>query len=713
MMLKLRIKMQIIMIIFVFSLTLFSQTKPPLVDKYKQWQEDVVYIITPKEKEVFRKLENVRERDLFIEEFWKQRDPTPGTPRNEFQDEHYRRLEYAGQKFGKGTPIDGSRTDRGRFYIMLGRPFQVERFSTGDIFPIEIWYYHGNPNLDQAPIFRLLFFQRGGRGEYELYDPISDGPKSLVPFTQRTHQFLSEDLDLVEGLSDPEAGEKIEKLRAQMGKQDVDAYMLLQYNTGVDVAEASLSSIPGRIGPEQRLPSAILLKDVETYPHKKVNDKYAYEFLENKAVVEVSYSVHYIGNLSIVRVIQDPSGLFFVNFLIVPDTLSIDLFEDKYLTNLKESIRLTDAQGNSIFQGERNVPIDLRKEEMKILENSSFHLFDSFPLIPGEFEFALLLENTVTKEFTSITKNISVPESGVLKMSGLTFARKVNRDAPYSQEKRSFQLENLQIYPSVNNTFLQNDTLFLFFQIYGLDPKLKREGQLQYSFYSDGEVIQTKRKSIEDYKTDRDFLEEFSLETFVPGVYTVEVSFFDQEERTHLSERDVFSITTKPFPGTWIVAQTNPPAGDPYYPYVLGNQFLMKGDVQKAHDELAKAFEGKPDSLNYALNYTRVLMTLKEYHKVREILIPFKQDGAMSFGLFYTLGKASKELGKLEEAIVFYQQALSQRGNVVEVLNSIGECYYQLGNNEQAIRAWEKSLETYPEQTELKKFVESLKKISD
>ncbi len=701
------------MIIFVFSLTLFSQTKPPVVDKYKQWQEDVVYIITPKEKEVFRKLENDRERDLFIEEFWKQRDPTPGTPRNEFKDEHYRRLEYAAQKFGKGTPFDGTRTDRGRFYIMLGKPFQVERFSTGDIFPIEIWYYHGNPNLDQAPIYRLLFFQRGGRGEYELYDPISDGPKSLVPFTQRTHQFLSEDMDLIEGLSDREAGVEIEKLLAQMGKEDVDAYLLLQYNTGVDVAEASLSSIPGRIGPEQRLPSAILLNDVETYPHKKINDKYAYEFLENKAVVEVSYSVHYMGNLSIVRVLQDPSGQFFVNYLIVPETFSIDLFEDKYLTNLRESIRLMDKQGKSIFQGERNVPIELRREEMKILEESSFHLFDSFPIIPGEFEFALLLENTVTKEFTSITENISVPEAGSLQMNTLTFARKVNRDAPFSQEKRSFQLGDLQIYPSVNNTFLPSDTLYLFFQIYGLNQDLKEEGLLQYRFYADGEIIQTKRKALKEYASDRDFLEEFSLDTVAPGVYTVEVMLLDQLERTHLSERDAFSVTTTQFPGTWIVAQTNPPAGDPYYPYVLGNQFLMKGEMQKAHDELAKAFEGMPDSLDYALNYTRVLMTLKEYQKARDILIPFEKAGHLSFGLFYTLGKASKELGKLEEAIVFYQQALSQRGNVVEVLNSIGECYYKLGNNEQALRAWEKSLETYPDQRELKKFVESLKKISD
>ena len=179
-----------LIVVFVLSIALYSKQNPELPKKYKKWiKEEVVYIITPKEKEVFYKLENDRERDLFIEEFWRHRDPTPGTPRNEFKDEHYRRIEYANKIFGRGTPTKGWRTDRGKYYIMLGRPSHVERHSSGDIHPIEIWYYTGNPKLGQAPSFRLLFFQRYGAGEFELYSPIADGPKSLVPFTQRKPEF--------------------------------------------------------------------------------------------------------------------------------------------------------------------------------------------------------------------------------------------------------------------------------------------------------------------------------------------------------------------------------------------------------------------------------------------------------------------------------------------------------------------------------------------
>ncbi len=718
------------MILFIFSMTLlilFAKQNPGLPENYEKWiKEEVIYIITPKEKDVFYKLENDRERDLFIQEFWRQRDPTPGTTRNEFKDEHYRRIEYANKKFGRGTPIKGWRTDRGKFIIMLGMPTQVERFSTGDIHPIEIWYYQGNPKLGQATNFCLLFFRRYGTGEYQLYSPIADGPKSLVPFTQRETAFPTRETLLP---AETEAGENlfenelfadniaeqelIEKLSSQLEKRDLDAYKILRYNVGFNVADASLSNFPGRSGPENMLPSAILIRDVETYPHKKVDDAYAYEFLEHKASVEVSYSVYYIGNFSRVSIIQDPSGLFFVNYILVPETLSVDYYQEKYVTNLRTSIRMTDARGKTIFQWGRDVPLELRKDELEMLEKSSFHLYDSFPMIPGDYTFNLLFENLVTKEFTSFEKNISVPEGKYLQMSPLILTRKVNKDSPYSQSSRAFQVGSLQIYPSVNNTFLQQDTLFLFFQIYGLNQELREKGSLEFTFYSGVEPFQIHQRRINEYRNEYGFLEEVSLEDFPPGIYTVEVSLLDQNGQRHLSERDALSVTKKPIPGSWFVAQTNPPADDPYYSYILGNQFFNRGEVQKARDELVKAYEKQPDSLDYTLSYTRVLMALKEFQEVRKILIPFEQAGIENFGLFFTLGRASENVGALEEAIGFYQKGLSQKGDVTAVLNSIGDCYFKLGNMDQALRAWEKSIEINPNQEQIKKIVDQLRGKND
>ncbi|MEN6312592.1 MAG: GWxTD domain-containing protein, partial [Acidobacteriota bacterium] len=54
-----------------------------LAPAHRQFLTLVAYIISPKEREVFLELPDERDRDLFIEAFWKLRDPTPETPANE------------------------------------------------------------------------------------------------------------------------------------------------------------------------------------------------------------------------------------------------------------------------------------------------------------------------------------------------------------------------------------------------------------------------------------------------------------------------------------------------------------------------------------------------------------------------------------------------------------------------------------------------------
>lgn len=77
------------------------QSQPPQkVPPYQKWlNQDVVYIIDDAERAAFLKLATDPEREMFIEQFWRRRDPTPGTPENEFKEEHYRRIAYANQKY--------------------------------------------------------------------------------------------------------------------------------------------------------------------------------------------------------------------------------------------------------------------------------------------------------------------------------------------------------------------------------------------------------------------------------------------------------------------------------------------------------------------------------------------------------------------------------------------------------------------------------------
>lgn len=121
---------------------------------YKDWlNKDVVYIITPEERKAFKNLTTDAERDAFIENFWLRRDPTPDTAENEYKDEHYRRIAYANEHFSSGIP--GWKTDRGRIYIMYGKPDEIESHPSGgtydrppeegggttSTYPFEIWTY--------------------------------------------------------------------------------------------------------------------------------------------------------------------------------------------------------------------------------------------------------------------------------------------------------------------------------------------------------------------------------------------------------------------------------------------------------------------------------------------------------------------------------------------------------------------------------------------
>ena len=97
---------------------------------YKKWlDEDVVWIISDEERAAFKQLSNDEERDNFIENFWQRRDPTPDTEENEYKEEHYQRIAYANEHFAAG--VQGWRTDRGRMYIMYGKPDEIDSHPSG------------------------------------------------------------------------------------------------------------------------------------------------------------------------------------------------------------------------------------------------------------------------------------------------------------------------------------------------------------------------------------------------------------------------------------------------------------------------------------------------------------------------------------------------------------------------------------------------------
>ena len=181
--------------------------KPELKKAYKDWlDKDVTYIITDEERKAFKKLATDDERERFIEEFWRRRDPDPDTDENEFKEEYYERIAYANEHFTSGIP--GWKTDRGRIWIMYGKPDERETHPMGgsyerpswegggstSTYPFEIWFYRYLAGVGSG--VEIEFVDPTGSGEYRIArNPNEKDALLMVPGAGLT---LSEQL----GLSD-------------------------------------------------------------------------------------------------------------------------------------------------------------------------------------------------------------------------------------------------------------------------------------------------------------------------------------------------------------------------------------------------------------------------------------------------------------------------------------------------------------------------------
>lgn len=126
---------------------------------YQEAIEQLRYIATADEYKTLKEAQGDERKEAWLK-FWADRDPTPGTPENEMKDEYYRRIEYANAHFSVVGP--GWKSDRGRVYIVYGRPDEIERHTMEiGLKPYEIWYYYNSNH-------RFYFVDESGYGDYRL-----------------------------------------------------------------------------------------------------------------------------------------------------------------------------------------------------------------------------------------------------------------------------------------------------------------------------------------------------------------------------------------------------------------------------------------------------------------------------------------------------------------------------------------------------------------
>ena len=170
----------------------------------------VHFLLSAEDEERFARLQ-AGERERFLEDFWRRRDPTPDTEENEARLQFQARITHANRNFDAAANDRGMFSDMGRVYIRYGEPDEVlrqvipagdatlervvqelevsEDRATGDVHqkglgsdtrPYEVWVYEGidgtTPDTDPAraghvrPRRRMvfLFVDEHGYGIYTL-----------------------------------------------------------------------------------------------------------------------------------------------------------------------------------------------------------------------------------------------------------------------------------------------------------------------------------------------------------------------------------------------------------------------------------------------------------------------------------------------------------------------------------------------------------------
>ncbi len=660
--------------------------EPPakLPDQYKKWlEQEVVYIITPAEKEIFLKLKTDRERDLFIEAFWKHRDPIPETEENEFKIEHYKRIDYVNRYFGREAAKPGWMTDRGRMYIILGPPNDIQHIDgKSEIYNCEIWFYQGKQDLGLPPGFNLLFFQERGTGEMRLYSPATDGPQALL-----TGYW----------------GDPTDYSRAYSSLREVD----------LNLANISMSLIPGdeNLGlGRPSLSSDLLLRQIEQTPQKMVEDKYARKFFEYKDIIDVDYSVNYIDSDALVRVLKDPSGLYFIHYDLEPSRLSINQYDNQYATNFKVNGLLSTVDGRLVYQFEKTFPVKLTPDQMKERQHLPLAIYDVFPCVPGEYKLSILAKNEASKEFTSLEQTIRIPEKVQVEMSSPILAYKVSPSESAEGKIKAFLLGGQQLYLQANRVFTAKDELAVAVQLFGLTPELKNRASLKYQFWKESEIYKEETYPVSELDSLPLVIKIFPLAGFPPAHYFLNLTLLvDGQEKIKVKEEfDLSYLESLPRP--WVLSRVLPPPTDPYYGWIIGSQLYKLGRLTEARTVLEAAVAKAPGNEDLALELARVYVALNDYQAAAKILDSFvSAEQGVRYETYLVAAQAAFSFGQYEKALTVLDKAVARHGSDIQLLDLIGDCYFKLGKKEEALAVWQKSLEINPDQPELKKKIQAVK----
>jgi GWxTD domain-containing protein len=496
--------------------------KPELKKVYKDWlDKDVSYIITDEERKAFKKLQTDDERERFIEEFWRRRDPDPDTDENEFREEYYERIAYANENFASGVP--GWRTDRGRIYIMYGKPDEKESHPSGgtyeresyegggqtSTYPFERWFYRYLPGVGSG--IEIEFVDPTGSGEYRIArNPDEKDALLMIPGAGLT---MAEELGL---------GTKADRIA------NVNGIGNKSYQREQDSPFARMQLLTDLMRPPQikfnDLASAVNTPVIEDNP---LNFDLRVDFFRQSDERVITAFTIQTENQSLV--FQDSGGL---------QTAQLNIFG-----------KITHVSGRRAGNFEDPVITRATTEELNEAKGRKSAYQKAVALAPGRYRVDVIVRDVASGATGVRHVGFEVPKYDPAKLSTSTLVLAVKLEGLGDQPAVGmFQIGNVKVIPNVSGTYHRGAPIGVYMQIYnaGIDQTTLRPSvDVEYALVKDGKEL---GKQMEDWRGNSDSGQRLTLARLMdsrgltPGDYSIEVRVRDRVSGQSLVQSQKFTV---------------------------------------------------------------------------------------------------------------------------------------------------------------------------
>jgi GWxTD domain-containing protein len=511
-----------------------KKSKESIKSVYKRWMdEDVRWIITDEERKTFNSLKTDDEREQFIEGFWLRRDPDPDTDVNEYREEYYQRIAYANEHYTSGIP--GWKTDRGRMYIMFGKPDQIESHPSGGSYDRPTWEGGGSTSTYPFEIWWYRYIEGVGSDvEVEFVDPTGSGEYRIARSPNEKDALLYT----------PNAGLTLAEQLGLSSKADRIAYG--PFGPSGNGTNNGLFGMRAKDQPFEKLD---LLARLQRPPKVKFNDLAA---LGESELPKASFDVLSAGlNINLLRV-TDSAVL--TSFTVQMDNSDLVYKAIGGLPQAAINIyaKITNVAGRRAGLFEDVVTSSYTPEALDqgMQQKSAYQ--KNIILPPGNYKIDLVVRDVNSGKTGVIKQGFVVPkyDEGKLSTSTLILASRIEPLAgrlPSGQ----FVLGSLKVLPNATGEFKQDQTIGIYMQVYNVavdQSTLRPSVDIEYVISQNGkDVVRIKedgKNGLSAINSQQITLARMvPLKTFKPGSYDVHVIIKDNVAgQTVVTDKDFFQV---------------------------------------------------------------------------------------------------------------------------------------------------------------------------